>query len=61
MTRILPSTEKRCIGHTVGETYQLRLECMNCLRRTAPRAEVQVMTEPPAEHPCPLRIDPEAD
>ena len=56
MIRILPFDVARCIGHTVGGTSQLRLECMDCLRRTAPRAEVQVWTEPPTGHPCPQRI-----
>jgi hypothetical protein len=58
---MLPLNEPRCIGATVNGTYLLRLDCVNCQRRTAPRAEVQVMTEPPKEHPCPLRIAPEAE
>ena len=57
----LPLSEPRCIGHTVGGTSQLRLECMNCRRRTAPRAEARVWTEPPADHPCPLRIAEDAE
>ena len=53
---ILPLDEPRCIGHTVNGTYQLRLECLTCKRRTAPRAEAPVWTEPPTGHPCPQRI-----
>lgn len=56
--QFLPLDVSRCIGHTVGGTNQLRLECIDCVRRTAPRAEAW-MTEPPAEHPCPIRIAPE--
>jgi hypothetical protein len=45
----------------IGSTYQLRLECIQCQRRTAPRAEVVVWQEDelPTEHPCPQRIAPE--
>lgn len=55
----LPDDVSRCIGQVVNGTYQLRLACINCQRRTAPRAEVYVMHEPPTEHPCPMRIAPE--
>lgn len=56
---MLTNNETRCIGATVGNTYKLRLECITCQRRTAPRAEAVVMKEPPAQHPCPIRIAPE--
>jgi hypothetical protein len=57
----LPTKEPRCIGNVIGSTYQLRLECIQCQRRTAPRAEVVVWQEDelPTEHPCPQRIAPE--
>lgn len=61
MKTILPLDVARCIGHVIGSTYHLRMECIACKRRTAPRAEAQVWTEPPAEHPCPERIAEDAE
>ena len=54
----LPLDIARCIGNTVGGTYQLRLECLACRRRTAPRAEAKVWREDelPSKHPCPDRL-----
>lgn len=57
----LPLDVARCIGHVIGSTYHLRLECVTCRRRTAPRAEATVWTEPPTEHPCPERIAEDAE
>ncbi len=48
--------DKRCIGHGAGPTgHQLRADCVNCQRRTAPRAGYRFM-DPPTEFPCPSRI-----
>lgn len=58
---MLPLDVARCIGNVVGNTYKLRLECLNCQRRLAPRAEVVVWREPPKEHPCTARIAPQED
>lgn len=56
----LPFNVARCIGRGTGPSgHQLVMECVNCQRRTAPRAGVQSYTEPPKEHPCPMRIAPQ--
>lgn len=53
---MLPADVERCPGHGAGPSgHELRIECVNCARRLAPRAEVPVM-EPPVEFPCPARL-----
>lgn len=52
----------RCVGHGAGPSgHQVRMDCQNCLRRTAPWGGYQVVTEPPKEFPCPSRIPPEGE
>jgi len=54
---MLPANEHRCVGHGAGPSgHQIRLDCVNCQRRTEPRAEALVFTEPPKAFPCPYRI-----
>lgn len=54
--RVIDETMCRCIGHGAGPTgHQLRADCVNCQRRTAPRAGYRFM-DPPTEFPCPARV-----
>jgi len=56
---VIPYDIARCEGHGAGPSgHQLRVDCVNCLRRTAPRAEVQWFMAPPDEFPCPERMGP---
>lgn len=49
--------EARCLGHGIGPGgWQVRMDCVSCLRRLAPRAGAASFTEPPSEFPCPIRI-----
>lgn len=49
--------EARCLGHGAGPSgWQVRVECVNCLRRLAPRAEPVQFMEPSPDFPCPHRI-----
>jgi hypothetical protein len=49
----LPADIARCPGHGAGPTgHQVRVECVNCARRLAPRAWPAKMMEPPPEFPC---------
>lgn len=58
----LPFDIARCEGHGAGPSgHQLRQDCVNCQRRTAPRAEVQWFTSPPEDYPCPSRIPGEGE
>lgn len=55
---MLTNDTARCVGHGAGPSgYQLRADCVNCQRRTAPRPAGDTwFTEPPKEFPCPMRI-----
>jgi hypothetical protein len=56
---MLPYSERRCLGHGAGPSgHQNRVDCVNCLRRLAPRPSGIDLSwiEPPKEFPCPLRI-----
>jgi hypothetical protein len=55
---MLPDKEPRCQGFGVGPGgWQIRLECVNCQRRLAPRPAGQVeFITPPAEFPCSFHI-----
>jgi hypothetical protein len=58
---MLLNDDHRCEGHGAGPSgHQVRVECVNCQRRTAPRpaGDTWLMT-PPTEFPCPSRIAPE--
>jgi hypothetical protein len=47
----------RCLGHGAGPTgHQTRSDCVNCVRRLAPRPAGVEFVELPAEFPCPKRI-----
>lgn len=50
----------RCQGHGVGpQGYQIRADCVNCLRRTAyAKFEGVIWMEPPVDFPCPEKIQP---
>lgn len=54
---------RRCLGHGAGPTgHQLRQDCVNCGRRTAPRPSGLVEFLAPAlEYPCPNRVPSEAE
>lgn len=57
---MLSLNEGRCIGHGCGPSgHQLRVDCVNCQRQTAPRPAgfVWYMAPPESkEYPCPMRI-----
>lgn len=47
----------RCLGHGAGpQGWQIRVECVNCARRLAPRAGHVAWMQPPADFPCPAHI-----
>lgn len=53
----LPADEPRCLGHGAGPGgWQARVECVNCARRLAPRAEPVRFIDPPKEFPCPQKL-----
>jgi hypothetical protein len=58
MKMLLPLNIPRCVGHLPGSAIGYRIECSDCKRRTASRAEVVVWTgdEVPAARPCPERL-----
>lgn len=55
---LLPYEIPRCEGHGAGPSgHQIRMDCLNCLRRTAPRPAGMVSyVLPEKEFPCPNRI-----
>lgn len=58
---MLPYDVARCVGKGAGPSgHQTIAECVNCQRRTAPWGGYQVVTDPPKEVPCPMRIPVEA-
>lgn len=60
---MLPADIARCEGHGAGPSgHQNRADCVNCMRRLAPRPYGLVeYLEPPAEFPCPVRIPAEKE
>jgi hypothetical protein len=47
----------RCVGHGAGPSgHQLRVDCVHCARRLAPRAGDVPWVEPEPMFPCPNRI-----
>ncbi len=47
----------RCLGHGAGPGgWQNRADCVNCIRRLAPRHGHVVFMDPPKEFPCPQKI-----
>lgn len=54
---MLSADEPRCEGKPAGPSgYQVPDECWNCFRRITARTGYPVM-QPPAESPCPQRIE----
>lgn len=60
-TGVLASDIARCYGKLyVPDSMQFGCiadECIHCARRTAPFGDRVVLTDPPNEAPCPIRID----
>lgn len=55
---VIAHPDLRCVGHGVGPTgHQLRIDCVNCRRRTAPRAGYPMLENPPQQFPCPIRLE----
>jgi hypothetical protein len=56
----LSNDSARCVGHGVGPSgHQNRADCVNCVRRTAPRPAGDTwFMDPPVAFPCPMKIYP---
>jgi hypothetical protein len=61
---MLPFDVARCLGHGAGPSgHQNRADCVNCLRRLAPRPSGVPLQwiDPPKEYPCPERVAKEVE